>query len=85
MKTYWLGIRDSKGHTDIRGPFNELEGALRETKLFKPYSGYEFIVFPLYSEFRGYARLEAKRIWATSKLLEDHIVGGWMGYIGRPE
>ena len=85
MKAYWLGIRDSEGHTDIRGPFDELEGALRETKLFKPYSEYEFIVFPLYSKFGVHARPEAKRIWTTPELLEDHVVGGWAGYIGRPE
>lgn len=85
MKYHWLGIRDGNNNTDIRGPFDELEGALRETKLFKPYSDYEFIVFPLYSKYRVHAHAEAERIWKTPKLLEDHIVGGWVGYIGKPE
>jgi len=37
MKTYWLGIRNVINETDVRGPFTELNDALKETKFFKPY------------------------------------------------
>lgn len=85
MKQYWLGIRDNSNNTDVRGPFGELEGALKETRLFKPYSDYEFIVFPLRTVYRLNAIAEADRIWTTPALLEDHIVEGWAGYVGKLE
>ena len=85
MKTYWLGIRNINNVTDIRGPFSEINDALKETKFFKPYSEFEFITFPLRTAHRKLAVVEANKIWTTPALLEDYIVGGWAGYAGTLE
>ena len=30
-------------------------------------------------------KIFADRIWTTPALLEDHVVGGWVGYVGKTE
>lgn len=85
MKTYWLGVRNVNNNTDVRGPFTELDDAMKESKFFKPYSEYEFIVFPLRTTDKRRANVEAHKIFSTPALLEDHLFGGWIGYVGKTE
>ena len=85
MRTYWLGIRNTNNDTDIRGPFSELNDALKETKFFKPYAEFEFIVFFRHDTHKRLAIVEANKIWTTPALLEDHVVEGWAGYAGSLE
>ena len=82
---YWLGIRNVANDVDVRDPFNELDDAMKETRFFKPYSEFEFIVFPLHSADKRRANVEANKIFSTPALLEDHTFEGWVGYVGKLE